>query len=289
MTRVGGIMLVLLGLPELLRAQFVPALLQNRSYWGDGKSEIDLYQADFIRDGEPHQGELVVTLTPEWVDPASFEHRDRNAQPQPLPAIEMNQSVTIARGLATEQQSIRAVWRMDLAALARVSFAGTDGIGQIVKRVCERRAGNELAWQYACDTYLGRADLQEFPSTKKLEVFYEELPLRVRTVDFSKPDGQFEIFLMPGFVHAEPKLGEFKPAKLSWKTSERSIAITLDHAGGQDRFVLDSRFPFLLREWIAADGTRWKMKNSIRADYRKYLRNGDRERALKDPMLRHPD
>jgi hypothetical protein len=31
------------------------------------------------------------------------------------------------------------------------------------------------------------------------------------------------------------------------------------------------------------------MKNSIRAAYETYTKPGDRERALKDPMLRHPD
>ena len=270
-------------------AQFAPAFLQNRSYWGDGKSEIDFYQAEFIRDGEPHQCEVLLTLTPQWVDRLSFEQRDRSTKPDPLPAIEMNQTMTIPRGLATEQHSIRAVWRMDLLALARISFAGTDGIGQIAKRICERREGDALAWQYACDSYLDRADLQEIPSTKKLEVFYEELPLRVRTIDFGKSEGNFEIQLMPSFVRSDRKLGDFKAAKISWKVSERSIAITIDHAGGQDRFVLDSNFPFLLREWTAADRIHWKMKNSFKADYRNYLRNGDRERAWKDPMLRHPD
>jgi hypothetical protein len=44
-----------------------------------------------------------------------------------------------------------------------------------------------------------------------------------------------------------------------------------------------------LREWKGADGSSWKMKNSLRVDHSKYNKPGDRERALKDPMLRHPD
>jgi len=31
------------------------------------------------------------------------------------------------------------------------------------------------------------------------------------------------------------------------------------------------------------------MKNSLRIDYWNYNKPGDRDRALKDPMLRHPD
>jgi hypothetical protein len=80
-----------------------------------------------------------------------------------------------------------------------------------------------------------------------------------------------------------------KSAKMLWKADERNINLEVRHSSGKDRFILDANFPFLLREWIAADGMRWKMTNSLRADYRTYLKSGDRERALKDPMLRHPD
>jgi hypothetical protein len=65
--------------------------------------------------------------------------------------------------------------------------------------------------------------------------------------------------------------------------------VTVQHAGGTDRFLLDSDFPFLLREWNLADGSRLKMKYGLKADYWNYNKNGDRERALKNPMLRHPD
>ncbi len=76
---------------------------------------------------------------------------------------------------------------------------------------------------------------------------------------------------------------------MSFKLGERAIAIDLKHDAGTDHFVLDRDFPFLLRDWQTADGSRLKMKNSLKLDYRNYTKNGDRERALKDPMLRHPD
>jgi hypothetical protein len=81
----------------------------------------------------------------------------------------------------------------------------------------------------------------------------------------------------------------FKSAKVSFTATERKIDISVQHAGGTDKFVLDGHFPFLLREWNAADGSRLKLKNSLKMDYWNYGRNGDRERALKNPMLGHPD
>ncbi|HEX4641638.1 MAG TPA: hypothetical protein VH252_09635, partial [Chthoniobacterales bacterium] len=80
-----------------------------------------------------------------------------------------------------------------------------------------------------------------------------------------------------------------KPAKISFKTSEREIDVTVEHAGGADHFILDRDFPNLLRQWNAADGSRLKMKRSLKVAYWNYNKPGDREKALTDPMLRHPD
>ena len=94
--------LVLLGLPHLVAAQFVPTLLQNRSYWGDGKSEIDFYQAEFPRDGEQHSSEVLITLTPLFVLPDTMAPAQDPKQPGVIPAIRMNELATIPRGLMNE-------------------------------------------------------------------------------------------------------------------------------------------------------------------------------------------
>jgi hypothetical protein len=283
------ILLLLIALPQLLRAQFVPELLQNRSYWGDGKSEIDFYQAEFVRDGEPHPCELLLTLTPLFAEPATMAVIDTAKNPGAIPAIHMNEVATIPRGLTAEARSIEALWRMDSMSLARLSFSGNDGSGNIAKTVRENRETGRVSWTYSCDNYTGKADPTPITLGTKQVVLYDELPLRVRTLDFSKPNGELEIDIAATLASPGKEFGELKPAKISWKTDERRIHIEVQHPAGKDQLTLDSTFPFLLREWVASDGMRWKMKNSLKADYRKYLRTGDRERAWNDPMLRHPD
>ncbi|HJT79813.1 MAG TPA: hypothetical protein VJ719_01340 [Chthoniobacterales bacterium] len=281
-------MLVILS-GNLASAQFVPALLENASYWGDGKSEIDFYQAEFARDGERVQCEVIMILTPTFVDPSTLAQVPDNKQPGALPAIRMTHTGTIPRGLAAEPRSIDALWRMDSMSLARLSFSGSDVFGNIAKNIREKRDASGVTWSYMGDVYNGRADPQSISLGGKTVVAYDELPLRMRTLDFGKPAGDSEIELAPSLVSPTKELGEFKPAKVRWEASERTIGVELQHSLGKDSFTLDSNFPFLLREWQAWDGTHWKMKNSIRADYRKYLKKGDRDRAFKDPMLRHPD
>jgi hypothetical protein len=281
--------LLLLTIPRLVSGQFVPDLFQNRSYWGGGKSEIDFYQADFVRDGEPRQCEVVAILTPLFVDSTTMTYVDDPKSAGAIPGIRMNETATIPRGLAVEQRSIEALWRMDSMSLARLSFTGSDPTGNVSKTVRENRQADRSAWTYWCDNNSGKTDPAPIGRGAKQAVFYDELPLRMRTLDFSKTTADVDIDLSPSLASSQKEFGETKPAKVSWKVGERTIDVELQYAAGKDRFVLDANFPFLLREWSASDGMHWKMKNSIRADYRKYLRNGDRERALKDPMLRHPD
>jgi len=111
----------------------------------------------------------------------------------------------------------------------------------------------------------------------------------VRTLDFQKPSTPFEIQLAPTAINSKKDNFVFKPAKLSFKSTEREIDVAVEHAGGTDHFILDRNFPHLLRQWNAADGSRLKMKRSLKVAYWSYNKPGDREKALADPMLRHPD
>jgi hypothetical protein len=111
----------------------------------------------------------------------------------------------------------------------------------------------------------------------------------VRTIDFSKPNGEFEIQLAPSVINSKKDNILFKSAKVSFTSMERTIDVDVQHDGGLDHFALDRDFPFLLREWNTADGSHLKLKNSLKIDYWNYNKPGDRKRALKDPMLRHPD
>jgi hypothetical protein len=113
--------------------------------------------------------------------------------------------------------------------------------------------------------------------------------LAVRTIDFSKPGAGFEVQLAGTMITSKKDAFSFKPARISFKSTEREIDVAVEHTGGADHFILDRDFPHLLREWKAADGSRLKMKRSLKVAYWNYNKPGDRERALADPMLRHPD
>ena len=267
-------------------AQFTPALLQNESYWGDGKAEFNFYDAQIIREGQPRQCEVLHIALREPFDPKQWVKVDDWKKPGVIPVVKLNQILNVPVGVYIHQQMHSAYWRIDNGMLLKWSLTHNDSFGNTFKEV--RCFGQQLAFNW--HTYLeGTADGNENITPPANGYFYDELPLRVRTIDFSKPTGEFEIQIAPTVIHAKKDTIVFKPAKVKFTASERKIDVSVQHSGGTDRFVLAGNFPYLLREWNAADGSHLKLKNSLKMDYWNYSKNGDRERALKNPMLGHPD
>jgi hypothetical protein len=273
-------------LVESASAQFTPAFLQNSSYWGDGKAEFDIYDAQIVRYGQPRPCEVLHILVREPFDPKQLVKPDEWRRPGLISVVKLNQILHVPTGIYVYQQMHSNFWWIDNGALLRFSLTSNDSCGNTFKQ--GRRLSGEFAYDF--HTYWdGMAEGHETVSVPANGYFYDELPLRVRTIDFSKSSGEFEIQLAPSTINSKKDTIVFQPAKVNFKSGERTIDVDLQHAGGNDHFVLDRDFPFLLREWSAADGSHLKMKRSLKIDYWNYNKPGDRERALNDPMLRHPD
>jgi hypothetical protein len=267
-------------------AQFTPALLQNNSYWGDGKAEFNIYDAQITRYGIPRPTEVLHILVREPFDPKQLVKPDDPNAPGAVAVLKLNQILHVPTGLYVYQQMHSNFWRVDNAQLLKFSLTSNDSCGNTFKEA--RRTGDKLAYEY--HTYWdSMADGKEDLNVPANGYFYDELPWLVRTIDFSKPSSQFEVQLAGTTINSKKDSFVFKPAKISFKATEREIDVAVEHAGGTDHFILDRDFPNLLRAWNAADGSRLKMKRSLKVDYWNYNKPGDRERALADPMLRHPD
>jgi hypothetical protein len=267
-------------------AQFSPALLQNDSYWGDGKAEFNIYDAQIARYGVPRGCEVLHILVREPMDPKQFVKPDNPNQPDAVPVLKLNQILHVPTGLYVYQQMHSGFWRVDNAQLLKFSLTSNDSCGNTFKEA--RREGAGFAYEY--HTYWdGMAGGKENVVVPANGYFYDELPWLVRTIDFQKPSTPFEVQLAGSTINSKKDNFVFKPAKVSFKSTERETDVAVEHAGGTDHFILDRNFPNLLRAWNAADGSRLKMKRSLKVAYWNYNKAGDREKALADPMLRHPD
>lgn len=267
-------------------AQFTPGFVQNSSYWNDGKAEFDIYDAQIVRYGQARQTEVLHILVREPFDLRQLVKADDWQRPGVVQVLKLNQILHVPTGLYLYQQMHSNFWRADNARLAKFSLTSNDSCGNTFKE--GQRSGEQFAYQW--HTYWeGMADGSEQVTLPPNGFFYDELPLRVRTIDFSKPSGAFAIQLAPTIINSKKDTLVWKPAEVEFKTGDKFITVTVKHDGGSDEFVLDRDFPHLLREWDAADGSRLKLKRSLKVAYWNYHKLGDRERALADPMLQHPD
>ena len=266
------------------QAQFTPGILANDSYWGDRKAEFDFYEGQLMRDAQLRKCEVLHIFFRERIDPKTFTRVDDATRADAVTAIRMNQIWSVPIGMFVEQGSITAHCRVDSGVLARLTFVGTDSFGNAVKKV----EWTGSTFNYMSDTY--RDGTTTSPISPLVNsFFYDELPMRVRMIDWSKPPVDFEIQLAPTLARFRSDHIEFKPAGISCKPIDKTIEVSAQHSVGIDRFVLDRDFPFLLRELQMADGSKLKLKRGLKADYWNYSKEGDRERALKNPMLQHPD
>ncbi|HSH40194.1 MAG TPA: hypothetical protein VK993_15580 [Chthoniobacterales bacterium] len=267
-------------------AQFSPALLQNNNYWGDGKAEFSIYGAQIVRYGEPRESEVLHILVREPMDPKQMVKPEGQPRPDNFPALKMNQILHVPTGLYVYQQMHSNFWRVDNAQLQKFSLTSNDSCGNTYKEA--RRNGDAFAYDYR--TYWdGMASGTESVKPPANGFFYDELPWIVRTIDFSKPTGEFEIQLAGSSINSKKDTFTFAPAKVSFTSDRRAINVKLQHPGGSDEFILDRDPPHLMREWKAADGSRLKMKRNLKVDYWNYNKPGDKERAFNNPMLRLPD
>jgi hypothetical protein len=267
-------------------AQFTPALLQNNSYWGDGKAEFNIYDAQIAREGAPRPCEVLHILVREPFDPKQFVKPEGSPRPDTIAVLKLNQILRIPTGLYVYQQMHSNFWRVDNASLLKFSLTSNDSYGNTYKEA--RRTGDQFS--YTFHTYWdGMTEGKETLTAPANGYFYDELPWLVRTLDFSKASGETEVQLAASTINSKKDTIVFKPAKISFKSTERTIDVAVQHVGGTDKFVLDRDGPHLLREWTAADGSHLKLKRNLKVDYWNYNRPGDRERALANPMLRQPD
>ena len=266
--------------------QFTPDLLQNSSYWADGKAEYNIYDAQIVREGVPRPCEVVHIFVRESLDPKQLVKVEGAPRSDSIAVLKLNQILHIPSGLAVYQQMHSTFWRVDNAQLLTCSLTSNDGFGNTFKKL--RRSGDQLTYQF--ETYRdGIAEGTENLTPPPNAYFYDELPWLTRTLDFSKPMDKLEVQIAGSIIGSRKDTIAFKPATISFKATPRLIDVSVEQAARVDHFFLDRDGPHLLREWTAADGSRLKMKRNLKVDYWNYTKPGDRERALANPMLRQPD
>lgn len=280
-------LLLLLVLASCVRvhAEFAPAFVQRGDYWADGRAEFNIYEAKIVRYDQPRDCEVIHILVREPFDPKQLVKPDQSDRPGMIPVLKLNQILHIPTGIYVYQQMHSNFWRVDDGALVKFTLTSNDSCGNTFKSW--KRDGNTAT--YAWHTYWdGMADGEKKVRAQPGTYFYDELPMRVRTIDFeTSKSGGFDIQLAPGVIKSKKDDIAFTPARVSYEKGGEEIVVKVASAAGTDTFTLAPEFPYLLRTWKMAGGGELKLKRSLKVDYWNYHAPGDKERALAEPGLRN--
>jgi len=274
----------LLTLVSTTAAQFGTAFFQDDAYWGDGRAEFTIYDAQQVRYGAARPSEVLHILVREPFANRELVKAEARSGGGSYPVLKLNQILRIPTGVYVYQQMHSAFWRTDSGRLVKATLTSQDSCGNTYK---EFRALTGPAawladgWRSEWRTYWeGMSAGEETVRAGREAVFYDELPVRVRTIDWAAGRGEFTVPLAPTIIRSKKDDVKFLPATVQWTVGPEAIAVVVTHAAGTDRFTLEVKPPYLLREWQQADGGRLKLRRSLKLDYWNYNQPGDAERVL---------
>ncbi len=269
------------------RADFLPGFM-NDSYWFDGKAEFNIYEGTIARYGAPQPAEVIHIFVREDFTPEAMVKADQWDRTGTYAVLKLNQILRVRTGVYVYQQMLSSFWTPENARLIKWSLTSNDSCGNTFK-IATRPRDRGDTWTYRFDTYWeGQVSGSvEVPSPAG-GIFYDELPARVRSIDFTKATDTFTVPLAPTAITSKRGDFPFAPAKISYRKEGAAILVDVDHVRGRDTFVLDAVYPHRMREWRAHDGGVLRLKHSLKLPYWEYNRPGDLERALADPALNLP-
>ena len=279
--------ILLAGSVSTARAQFGTAWLHDEKYWGDGMAEFSIYDAQEVRYGAARASEVIHILVREHFSQRELVKAEAGSKAGTYPVLKLNQILHVPTGLYAYQQMHSAFWRVDSGALIKATLTSNDSCGNTYKEFRALTGPSTLlrdGWRYEWRTYWeGASAGAENVAAPKDAVFYDELPMRVRTIDFSKPGAPFAIQLAPTVVRSKKDDLKFAAATVSWSRTGADVLVKVSAGALTDEFLLEGEPPHRLREWRKSDGGKLTLSRSLKIDYWNYNQPDGKARALAQP------
>ncbi len=261
---------------NLSAAPFSDNLLRDEGFWGDGKAEIVVFDAEEKRYGTLRKTEVRHILVRENFAGNEAVKADNWQAPGTYPVIKLNQIITIPTGSYRYDQGHSAFWRQDSGDLIKFTSTTNDSCGLSYKHGLV----DGDSWDYRAFTYWeGMSEVKERKTAPAGALLYDELSFKLRTIDFGKIT-LFEAPLMDSVIDSKADPITWSSAAFAIARTSEGWRVTVKHNRGTDRFFFDQKSPHTLKRWQRWDGSSLERKHAIRIPYWQLNQPGD-ERYLK--------
>lgn len=262
-------------------APFTDRLLRDEAFWGDGRAEIAIFDATEKRYGTARETEVRHILVRENFAAAARVKADDWRAPGTYPVIKLNQIITVPTGTYRYDQGHSAFWRVADGALIKFAQTTNDSCGLTYKQ--GDLAADGRAWRYRALTYWeGMHDVDTRGTPPAGALFYDELPFKLRLLDWeraaARPEG-FTAPLMAGVIGSKADALSWPEATFTVTRADDAWQVRVRHARGADTFTFAAESPHLLRRWERWDGTALVLRHAVRLPYWELNQPGD-ERHL---------
>jgi len=248
--------------------------------WNDGNAEVSFYDAVDVKYGSPRTSRAVLIVVAEDMNRTELVKADHpEGEPRTLRVLKLNHLRSIPTGVYTYQQMLSLFLSAERLAPVKLTVTSHEWCGN--SSVEWRSDRSRLSLRSYFET-VGDRDL---PLPIGDALFYDELPLKLRALDFSRTR-EARVSVVDTLFSNAPAPPRVRDATLRVSRGESgSTRVELQRDSGKDVFEFDAAFPHRLRRWDRADGGRLTLVDSRRFRYWEKNHPGD-ESLLPSPAAR---
>lgn len=267
------------------------SFFSSETPWGDGNAEVAIYEGPQVRYGaarEDAQLRLITVREAFAPGPIPVKADDWRA-PGSYNVIKQNQIFRIPTGTYRYDQMWSGFWRTSTGRLDKFSLASIDSCGNTYKQGLLQKGRLD----YTAMTYWeGMTNVRETTKLPAGALFYNELPLKLRALDWQKtpPGSVFTVPLAGAVVNSKADAINFAPATITVSRLDENpdgpidpvYWIEVKHAAGLDYFAFRVAPPHVMTSWQRADGGHLKLKSVVRIPYWQLNQPGDEKHLTSD-------
>ncbi len=246
--------------------------------WNDGNAEVSTYQARDVKYGIPRTSRAMLIVVAEDLSPERLVKADRPAgEPRTRRALKLNHVRSIPTGVYIYQQMLSVFLGVDQMEPVKLTVSSHEWCGN---SFVEWRSDRGLL---SIRSYFESVADQDFSLKPGPAVFYDSLPLKLRSLDFSKTT-EGRLLLLDSLFASAPAPPSGRQAHLRvWPVEGRAYRVEVLRGDRRDIFEFDTAPPHRLLRWERSDGGLLTLLDSRRFRYWERNHPGDESLVLVVP------